>query len=127
MFEVNPTNAAVTMHCGDTGSYRVAASRSSGEPFDAVDRALYTVQDSAGKNVIEREYALDDETLGNGVIRIEFHNSDTDTLPPGQYNTEIRYFIGPYRVDGEIKDGNVVRTPIVLKSTLTLLSVLREV
>lgn len=115
------------MHCGDTGSYRVAAARSSGEPFGADDRALYTVTGQDGKNVIEREYRLDDETMGNGVIRIEFHNDDTDDLPAGQYQTEIRYVITPYREDGKIIDGDIVRTPIALKSTLTLLGVIREV
>jgi hypothetical protein len=77
--------------------------------------------------VIEREYALDDETLGNGVIRIEYKNADTDDLPPGQYSTEIRYIISPYRTDGKIVDGDVVRTPAILKSTLTLIGVIREV
>lgn len=126
MFEMN--GAAVTMHCGDTGSYRVAAARSSGEPFGADDRALFTVRNASGENVIEREYVLDDdEVLGNGVIRIEYKNADTDDLAPGQYSTEIRYIINPYRENGKIVDGDVVRTPAVLKSTLTLIGVIREV
>lgn len=127
MFEVNKETAAVTMHCGDTGSYAVAATRSSGDPFGADDRALFTVQDASGKIVIQREYRLDDAELGNGVILIEYHNPDTDQLPPGTYNTELRYIIHPYRTDGTIVNGDVVRTPPVLQSTLVLRAVYGEV
>lgn len=130
MFSVDKTTGAVTMHCGDTGAYKVAATRSSGDDFGENDVALYTVREpNTGEAVIEREYALDDdEGLGNGVILIQFHNADTDHLSPGIYSTEIRYVINPYRdSSGKVIDGDIVRTPPEMQSTLQLLGVIREV
>ena len=114
------------MHKGDTGAYYVNLSRSSGEAFGENDRALYTVKQ--GVNIIiEREYALNDETLGNGRFLVAFRNSDTDTLAAGSYSTEIRVVINPIRSDGKIVDGDVVRTITASKSTLTILDVLKGV
>ena len=129
MFEFNKDTFEIRMHQGDTGSFWVSATRSSGEDFGENDRALFTVTDpTSGENVIEREYALDDDdNLGNGVIHVELHNGDTDHLAAGIYDTEIRYVINPYRSGGKITDGDIVRTPAILKSTLTLMSVNREV
>lgn len=126
MFVIDPNNSAITMHKGDTGAYYVNLSRSSGEAFGENDRALYTVKQGANI-IIEREYALDDETLGNGRFLIAFRNSDTDTLAAGSYSTEIRVVINPIRSDGKIVDGDVVRTITASKSTLTILDVLKEV
>lgn len=126
MFVIDPNNSAITMHKGDTGAYYVNLTRSSGEAFGENDRALYTVKQ--GVNIIiEREYALNDETLGNGRFLIAFRNSDTDTLAAGSYSTEIRVVINPIRSDGKIVDGDVVRTITASKSTLTILDVLKEV
>lgn len=126
MFVIDPNNSAITMHKGDTGAYYVNLTRSSGEAFGENDRALYTVKQGANI-IIEREYALDDETLGNGRFLIAFRNSDTDTLAAGSYSTEIRVVINPIRSDGKIVDGDVVRTITASKSTLTILDVLKEV
>lgn len=126
MFVIDPNNSAITMHKGDTGAYYVNLTRSSGEAFGENDRALYTVKQ--GVNIIiEREYALNDETLGNGRFLIAFRNSDTDTLAAGSYSTEIRVVINPIRSDGKIVDGDVVRTITASKSTLTILDVLKGV
>lgn len=126
MFVIDPNNSAITMHKGDTGAYYVNLTRSSGEAFGENDRALYTVKQ--GVNIIiEREYALNDETLGNGRFLIAFRNSDTDTLAAGSYSTEIRVVINPIRSEGKIVDGDVVRTITASKSTLTILDVLKEV
>jgi len=126
MFVIGPNNSAITMHKGDTGAYYVNLSRSSGEAFGENDRALYTVKQ--GVNIIiEREYALNDETLGNGRFLVAFRNSDTDTLAAGSYSTEIRVVINPIRSDGKIVDGDVVRTITASKSTLTILDVLKGV
>lgn len=126
LFQINTANGAVTMHVGDTGSYTVTAARASGTAFTNDDRALYTVTSSLGAKVIERIYELNTE-LGNGKILIEFHNSDTDQLAPGVYNTEIRYIINPDWDGQKIVDGDIVRTPAILKSTLTLQGVIGEV
>lgn len=126
MFVIDPNNSAITMHKGDTGAYYVNLTRSSGEAFGENDRALYTVKQGANI-IIEREYALNDETLGNGRFLIAFRNSDTDTLAAGSYSTEIRVVINPIRSDGKIVDGDVVRTITASKSTLTILDVLKEV
>lgn len=126
MFSVDTTNSAVTMHKGDTGAYYVTLARSSGEPFGANDRALYTVKQ--GSNVmLEREYALNDAELGNGKFLIAFRNADTDTWASGSYATEIRVVLNPIRNSGKIVDGDVVRTITASKSTLTILEVLKEV
>ena len=126
MFVIDPNNSAITMHKGDTGAYYVNLTRSSGEAFGENDRALYTIK-QGGNIIIEREYALNDETLGNGRFLIAFRNSDTDTLAAGSYSTEIRVVINPIRSDGKIVDGDVVRTITASKSTLTILDVLKEV
>lgn len=126
MFVIDPNNSAITMHKGDTGAYYVNLTRSSGEAFGENDRALYTIKQGANI-IIEREYVLNDETLGNGRFLIAFRNSDTDTLAAGSYSTEIRVVINPIRNDGKIVDGDVVRTITASKSTLTILDVLKEV
>ena len=126
MFVIDPNNSAITMHKGDTGAYYVNLTRSSGEAFGENDRALYTVKQGANI-IIEREYALNDDTLGNGRFLIAFRNSDTDTLAAGSYSTEIRVVINPIRSDGKIVDGDVVRTITASKSTLTILDVLKGV
>lgn len=127
MFEFNPENSQITMHRGDTGAYKVSLTRSSGEPFSEGDVALYTVKQ--GSNIlIDREYALnDDEGVGNGSFIVAFRNSDTDTWADGIYNTELRVVINPIRSGGQVVDGDVVRTITRSKSTLTILSVQKEV
>ena len=126
MFTIDPNTSAITMHKGDTGAYYATFTRSSGEAFGENDRAIYTVKQGSTVK-IEREYALDDDELGNGKILIAFRNSDTDTWAAGSYNTEIRIVINPVRSGGQIVDGDVVRTITKSKSTLTILDVLKEV
>ena len=101
-FSIDTNTSAITMHKGDTGAYWVTLTRSSGDPFDEGDVALYTVKQ--GNTVkISREYALDDdEGAGNGKFLIAFRNSDTDTWSPGSYNTEIRVAIKPLR-NGKVR------------------------
>lgn len=127
MFEFDPASSSVTMHRGDTGAYWVSLSRSSGVPFASGDVALYTVK--SGDSVkLSREYALDDdEGAGNGRFLIAFRNSDTDTWAEGVYSTEIRVVINPVRLNGEVVDGDIVRTIGRSKSTLTINGVLKEV
>ncbi len=137
MFNVDLGTMEITMHRGDTGAFKVSAARESETAWTSADRALFTV-DKDGEVVIQRFYRLDTD-LGNGIIEIQFHNSDTDTLDNGQYNTELRYIINPYwdgtapvndvtdalAVDDKIVDGDIVRT--VIQSTLKIDDIYGEV
>ncbi len=133
MFEVNYTTGAITMNRGDTGSFTLTAHRDDQVDWTEDDRAVFTVRNGAGANVIEREYRLDDdEGLGNGVILIEFHNSDTDELPAGTYSWEMRYIVNAYYdEDDHIIDGDIVRTPGIdgkgNTMSLTLNNVLKDI
>ena len=127
MFEVNAETAAVTMHQGDTGAVLYTGRRKSGLPFGENDVALYTVIDPYNQVVIQRTYGLADSELGNGKFMVQFHNSDTDHRPAGTYKTEVRYIINPYGAGLKPEDGDIVRTPPKLQSTLTILPVYGEV
>lgn len=136
-FNYNENATAITMHAGDTGAFKIHATRRSEAPWTDGDRMLFTVRDATNNIVLQRFYRLDDdEGLGNGVVEIQFHNNDTDTWAPGLYTTERRYDIGALW-DGtapegmcvnaltagvRMVDGNVVRT--VVQGTLTILGIL---
>lgn len=112
MFNVNYETGEITMNVGDTGSFEVEAHRDDGVDWTADDRATLTIRDNQGNSVLERDYALDSEELGNGVIGIEFRNADTDDWEPGSYTWEMRYVVNPYYdEDDKIIDGDIVRTP----------------
>lgn len=136
----NENATSITMHAGDTGAFKIHATRATGENWTADDRMLFTVRDAMNEIVMQRFYRLDDdEGLGNGVIEIQFHNNDTDEWPAGAYSTERRYDVNP-RWDGEppegmcvnamtagvrMIEGDVVRT--VVQGTLTIQSVLGDI
>lgn len=104
MFDVDAITKKITMHRGDTGEMTVTASGYSYEPND---RALFTIKNSSGTEVIRREYAMTDN-----VFVVEFANSDTDGLTPGKYNWDVRYIVNPqYDASGNIDDGDAVSTP----------------
>lgn len=127
MFVFDPASSAITMHRGDTGAYFVQLRRKSGKPFVAGDVALYTVMQGS-KIKISREYRLDDdEGYGNGRFLVAFRNSDTDTWAAGSYSTELRVVLNPIRTDGEVVDGDTVRTIQASKSTITISAVQKEV
>lgn len=128
------------MNQGDTGSFLVHASRDSGESWTEDSRMLFTVTNQAGDVVIKRIYRLDDQyDLGDGWVLVEFHNEDTDELPPGSYNMERRYNITPIwrgtpptgrcvdalETDAEMINGDVVRT--VFRGTLTIEDILGRI
>ena len=140
MFNVNDTGTAITMHAGDTGAFKVKATRTSGTAWTEDDRMLFTVRNSSGEIVMQRFYRLDDdEGLGNGVVEIQFHNNDTDTWPAGAYTTERRYDVNALwdgtAPDGmcvnaltagvRMLDGDVVRT--VVQGTLTIQGVYGDI
>lgn len=124
MFQLDKGNMAITMHRGDTGAFYVNLSRSSGNEFTEDDRMMFKIR-SGERVVMDRYYKLAEEETENGRVLVAFRNSDTDMLPAGTYNTEIRVAIDPVWLDGEIVDGSTVRT--VVQSTLTIIDVIKEV
>ena len=136
----NESGTEITMHAGDTGAFKVHATRKSGDDWTEDDRMLFTIKKADGTKVLQRFYRLDDdEGLGNGVVEIQFHNNDTDEWEPGQYSMERRYDINP-RWDGtppegmcvnaltagvSMIEGDVVRT--VVQGTLTIHGVLGKI
>ena len=128
------------MHAGDTGAFKVKATRTSGTDWTEDDRMLFTIRNASGEIVMQRFYRLDDdEGLGNGVVEIQFHNNDTDTWAPGLYSMERRYDVNAYWngtapegmcVDAltagvRMVDGDVVRT--VVQGSLTIQGILGEI
>ena len=140
MFNYNANATEITMHAGDTGAFKIRATRASGAAWTEDDRMLFTIMNGGGDIVMQRFYRLDDdEGLGNGVVEIQFHNNDTDEWDPGTYTMERRYDVNP-RWDGtppegmcvnaltagvKMIEGDVVRT--VVQGTLTIQGVLGKI
>ena len=140
MFNVNLDTVEITMHAGDTGSFKMHAELESGTAWTSDDRMQMTVVSPDGSIAMKRWYRLDDQWgAGDGYYLMEFHNGDTDTWMPGTYNTEWRYDIAATWdgtaptgrcVNGmtagvKMTDGGVVRTKV--QSTLTISGVLGEI
>ena len=95
-FHVDYETGNIEMNAGDTGSFKVHASRSNGEDWTEYSRMLFTVTNPQGEIVMQRIYRLDDQyDLGDGYVLIEFHNDDTDEWEPGTYRMERRYNVDP--------------------------------
>ena len=139
-FSRNENATVITMHAGDTGAFKIHATRKTGAAWDEYDRMLFTVTDPNGIIVMQRFYRLDDdEGLGNGVVEIQFHNNDTDQWAPGTYTTERRYDVHPswngtppegmcvnaLTAGVRMIEGHVVRT--VVQGTLTIMGVLGSI
>lgn len=141
MFKVDLETMAITMHSGDTGSFKIGATRESGDEWTSADRMLFTVKNGQGEVVLQRIYRLDDQyDLGNGKVLVEFHNDDTDQWEAGTYSTELRFDVSPIWdgtaptarcVDAlspgtpKMVEGSIVRTTI--QSTLTISGVLGDI
>lgn len=132
-FEHDPVTGDIKMYQGDTGSFWVCCKRKSGDDWPDTARMLYTIKNSAGDTVIQRIYRPDDQWgAGDGMMLIEFHNSDTDELPAGTYTTERRYDLDPVwegtpstarcvnalTSDAYMKEGVPVRTVFVGSITI---------
>lgn len=132
----------ITMHRGDTGAFKVSAARGTGDAWTDADRLLYTVRNAQNEVVLQRFYRLDDdEGLGNGTVEIQYHNSDTDAWPNGQYTAERRYIVNAYwngaapegmvvnalAVNVRIIDGDIVRVPQGGHTTITIDDIYGEV
>ena len=139
-FKVNLNTMDITMHRGDTGAFFVGATKASETAWTSDDRMLFTIKDAQGVTVLQRFYRLDDQwEVGDGIVLIEFHNSDTDTWEPGQYSMELRFDIDPIWngtapvgrcVDAltagvRMVEGSTVRT--VIHSTLTIDNIYGEI
>ena len=133
MFDVNLETMEIKMHRGDTGSFKLQATRESETAWTEDDRALFTIKNQQGEIMLQRFYRLDDHWgLGNGVIQVEFHNDDTDTWETGQYTTEFRFDVSPIwegtapggrcvnalTANARMIEGSIVRTAI--QSSLTI-------
>ena len=146
MFDIVYPGGNVTLHQGDTGSYKVHATRSGGGEWTSADRLLYSIQDPSGTVVMSRAYRLDREGK-NGVADVEYHNADTQDWPAGSYQGELRAIINAYwsipdpptadvvdllaledEYGGEriVVDGDTVRTRED-RFTVTVLDVIKEV
>ena len=142
MFDVNLDTMAITMHQGDTGSFKIGATRENETAWTEDDRMLFTVKNGQGETVLQRIYRLDDQyDLGNGKVLVEFHHDDTDEWDPGTYTTELRFDVSPIWdgspiptarcVDAlvagtpQMIEGSIVRT--VIQSTLTISGILGEI
>lgn len=141
MFKVDLEKVEISMHAGDTGSFKLHAERESGDEWTSDDRMMMTVKDPSGSICMQRWYRLDDQWgLGNGKVLIEFHNDDTDDWEPGQYSTEFRFDVSPVwqgtaptgRCENALAytnvkmiEGSIVRT--VIQSTMTIVGVYGEI
>jgi hypothetical protein len=95
-FQPDYKTGDIKMNAGDTGSFKVHCSRTSGETWPEGSRMLYTIRNQAKDIVLQRIYRMDDQYgLGDGVVLIEFHNDDTDEWEAGEYATERRYNVNP--------------------------------
>lgn len=103
MFNVNGSTNEITLTAGDTGSFDVTVT---GIEFGVDDRAVWTVKDGTGAKIFERYYEIT-----NGGFVVVFTNSDTDSLPAGQYSWDMRFVVAPIWEDGRIVDGTIVNTP----------------
>ena len=140
MFNVNLETMEITMHAGDTGSFKIHGERGSGDAWTEDDRMLFTVKNNIGEIVLQRIYRLDDQyDLGDGTVLVEFHNDDTDKWAPGAYTTELRFDISPVwqgtaptarcvnamTESAKMVEGAIVRTK--LQSILTIQNVLGDI
>ena len=108
-FQIDLESMDIKMNRGDTGSFKVGSSRKSGTAWTSDDRMLFTIRNAQGEILIQRIYRLDDQWgLGDGKVLIEFHNDDTDTWDPGQYNTELRFDVDPTWDGGPVPTGRCV-------------------
>ena len=142
MFNVDLEKGDIKMHRGDTGAFKVHASRGSGESWTSDDRMIFTVKNQQGEVVLQRFYRLDDQWgLGDGIVQIEFHNDDTDTWENADYATERRYVISPIwegnaptsrvanalTANARIVEGSIVRVPATGQASLKIDDIYGEV
>ena len=115
----NVEGNTISISRGDTGALEVIVE---GYSFGEDDRALFSIKNSQGQIVKQKAYAMD-----NNTFVVTFHNADTDSLPFGTYNWDVRYVIHPYYDEsGNIVDGDQVLTP-ELPMAMNILNVVGDI
>ena len=106
MFVVDAETKKITMHRGDTGSITFTVT---GYDFTGhTVKALFSLKKAKSGDVVkEQVYSLDSDNQ----FTVEFANSDTDHLTPGNYEYDVRVVIDPVMDGSVITSGTVVRTP----------------
>lgn len=96
----------ITLSRGDTGAIKFTADTT--HTFEAEDRALFSIKNAIGEVVKQSVFELDE----NKAFVVTFFNADTDGLPAGTFQWDVRYIIHPYYdSEGNIIDGDQVITP----------------
>ena len=105
MFVVDAESRKITMHRGDTGT---VVYRLTGYTLEGNVKVVWTMKNKYGDIIKEGVYTPEDNK-----VRIEFLNSDTDSIAPGVYLYDLRVVIEPeYDTQGRIVDGVCVTTPV---------------
>ena len=96
----------ITLSRGDTGAIKFTADTT--HTFETEDRALFSIKNAIGEVVKQSVFELDE----NKAFVVTFFNADTDSLPAGTFQWDVRYIIHPYYdSEGNIIDGDQVITP----------------
>lgn len=95
----------IKLTAGDTG---VVPFTVGGGPYSDRDRALFTVKNSSGVVMFERQFGITTNRF-----ELQFTNAMTDKWPAGSYPYDIRVVVLPiYDADGRIVDGSGVDTGV---------------
>lgn len=104
MFKLDTDGSTILIHRGNTGTVRITLD---GYTFGNNDRVLFRMLGSNG-TIIKSEICQ----VVDGAIEIEFVNTDTDYLSPGDYRYGVTAATDPvYDGEGDIVNGSGVATP----------------
>ena len=108
MFKVEGNK--ITLSRGDTGTVTIGVT---GYSFLTTDRVVFAVRKAGSADLIMRR----ELPVENGTVTVEFKNSDTDSLPSGNYEWDVRFVMNPIYGEtgteyaGQIIDGDEINTP----------------
>ena len=119
MFKLDTDGTTILMHRGNTGTLRIKVTV---YEFGNDDRVYFAMAHPGGTIVKEAICEVDEE----GWIEIEFVNTDTDYLSPGDYHWAVTAATDPVYDSGKIVNGSGVSTPrddmiIRIKNTTALI------
>ena len=103
MFKLADDGTTILMHRGNTGTLTINLT---GYTFGNDDRVLFMVKSLSGTEIKSKICEVED-----GKIEIEFINTDTDYLAPGDYVYAITAATDPVYDEGKIVNGSGVYTP----------------
>lgn len=111
MFRLDTDGTTILMHQGNTGTIRIHVT---GYTFGNDDRVRFELRDGSGTILKWANCQVDQD----GYIEIEFVNTDTDYLAPGDYPYGITAVTDPeYDTDETtIINGSSVYTPVELNA-----------